>query len=335
MPKKDSTRREHFGHLLGGFVAMWAATGSSAFGQQPEKKLSDGDLEKRLNSQLETLVRATSEVSDLQGVDIPPVKIKTVKHSKQKYSDIEIEWDDKGKNNKATFVFSRDTLADLDTEGKQRAFVASALAGHVLRLYPERLKDVGLTDFSRETMDGMPDNPTMARSMRNFVLPLRTDELAITIMKADKSVQGGNPAKDYLDMLAVRRNMETVRLADFLEAREEAPPPKEIKNEKDERKAANQARDEVGRLGQIFGQSFDTSGGQFNANVPTDYDRRMSQVEVTHPESIVKAAPAAQKEFNTDWRDAPVNAVDPNNADPNVIRDRGPLINRNPSGRKR
>ena len=61
-------------------------------------------------------------------------------------------------------------------------------------------------------------------------------------------------------------------------------------------------------MNRINGQSYEFDGnGQFNANVPADFDRRLQNVQVTHPEALVATAPAKREELNVDWRSEPID----------------------------
>jgi hypothetical protein len=69
---------------------------------------------------------------------------------------------------------------------------------------------------------------------------------------------------------------------------------------------AQEARKAVARMNQINGQSFGVGAdGQFNVNVPIDYNRRMDQVLEVHPESNVLKTPAPSKPYDNPLRRPP------------------------------
>jgi hypothetical protein len=274
--------------------------------QETDKKLSNGDLEDRLNAQLGGLLEAAKAHPELQGFTIPRIKIDVVKEKRQPDMDIDVKSD--GKAGEAKFVIARDTLDGM-SENQQCALVADALSKHILKLGGARLSNVGLTDYARNMQGrGAQNNPGIDSTFANFILPLRADELAITLMKADKTSPSTNPAHDYSQMLVVRKSQEGVRLEEFTQARQNAKIPDEFKKPKDEINAAKKARAALAQLNRINGQSFEFDGnGQFNANVPADYDRRLQNVQVTHPEALVATAPAKPKVRNVDWREVPID----------------------------
>ena len=145
--------------------------------------------------------------------------------------DIDVKSD--GKAGEAKFVLARDTLDGM-SENQQCALVADALSKHILNLGGARLSNVGLTDYARNIQGpGAQNNRVMDSTFANFILPLRADELAINLMKADKTSPSTNPAHDYSQMLVVRKSQEGVRLEEFTQARQNAKIPDEFKKPKD------------------------------------------------------------------------------------------------------
>ena len=228
-------KRRGFFELIRLGVALLAADAAlpvnKLMAQETDKKLSNGDLEDRLNAQLAGLLEAAKSHPELQGFAIPRIKIDVVKEKRQPDMDIDVKSD--GKAGEAKFVLARDTLDGM-SENQQCALVADALSKHILNLGGARLSNVGLTDYARNIQGpGAQNNRVMDSTFANFILPLRADELAINLMKADKTSPSTNPAHDYSQMLVVRKSQEGVRLEKFTQARQNAKIPDEFKKPKD------------------------------------------------------------------------------------------------------